>query len=224
VKQAMAAVLLRRGETDSALAQMRAPAGKSPRRYRDTRFEAIAVKVFPGEHYVTQNPEEMLVTVLGSCVSACVRDPVARVGGMNHFMLPSSPGDGGEWGQATTSLRYGNFAMEHLINDILKLGGLRGRLEVKIFGGGRMLNLGAAIGDRNVEFVEAYLKAEHLPIAARHTLGSLARRVHYFPITGKVLMQEIGQAQEDPSLVEAETHYRTELAAEQASGSIELFD
>lgn len=199
-------------------------APESPvRRFRDPRFDVIAVKIFPGQHYVTQDPEEMLVTVLGSCVAACVRDPVAGVGGMNHFMLPESAADGGGWGKATGSLRYGNFAMEKLINDILKQGGRRHRLEVKVFGGGRVLNIGAGIGERNVEFVESYLAAEGLPIAARHLLGNYPRRVHYFPLTGKVYMQEL-RRQEDIALIETEASYRAQLKVQQVDGSVELFD
>ncbi len=195
----------------------------SVRRFRDPRFDAIAVKVFPGEHYVTQNSEEMLVTVLGSCVAACVRDPIAGLGGMNHFMLPESLTDGGGWGKVTGSLRYGNFAMEQLINDILKQGGRRNRLEVKVFGGGRIMNIGGAIGERNAEFVEAYLAAEGLPIVARHLLGNYPRRVHYFPLTGKVYMQELRRL-DDISLVETEASYRAQLKVQQVDGSIELFD
>jgi chemotaxis protein CheD len=160
-----------------------------------------AVKINPGEHYVTRNAAEMIVTVLGSCVAACIRDPVAGVGGMNHFMLPESPS--GTWGGRSASLRYGNFAMERLVNDILALGGRRDRLEVKVFGGAGMID-GANIGPRNADFVEAYLREQGLPIAAAHLRGDHARRIHYFPLTGRVLMQEMpreeaGTAETDAS-------------------------
>ena len=149
------------------------------RRYRDPRFDAVAVKVFPGDHYVTADAGEMLVTILGSCVTACIRDPLAGVGGMNHFMLPESAGSG--WDTASASMRYGNVVMERLINDILKRGGARERLEIKVFGGGNVMNGTTNIGHRNAEFVEEYLAAEGLPIAAHHLRGNLPRRVHYFP-------------------------------------------
>ena len=131
----------------------------------------------------------MIVTVLGSCIAACIRDPIAQVGGMNHFMLPES--DDGAWGAASASLRYGNFAMERLINDILCRGGHRSRLEIKVFGGARMIGNTALIGPQNADFVEAYLKDEGLPIAAAHLRGAHARRVHYFPLTGRVRMLEM---------------------------------
>jgi len=140
-----------------------ADATSGARRYRDPRFDAIAVKVFPGDHYVTAIADEMLVTILGSCVTACIRDPLAAVGGMNHFMLPEATGAG--WDTASASMRYGNVAMERLINDILARGGARQRLEIKVFGGGNVMNGTTNIGHRNAEFVEQYLAGK--PAAAR---------------------------------------------------------
>lgn len=211
-------VAMNRRRHDDEAEALRDP-GRS--RYRDARFGGIMVKVLPGDHYVTDHPEEVLVTVLGSCVAACIRDPAIGVGGMNHFMLPNSPD--GSWGEAQANLRYGNFAMEHLINEILKRGGRRSRLEVKLFGGARVLNIAAMIGQRNVEFVEAYLKAEGIPVAARHLLGELPRRVHYFPLTGKVRLQELRRA-EDLDLVDAEIRYLKELEEKPVEGSIEVFE
>jgi chemotaxis protein CheD len=198
-----------------------ARAGTIVRRYRDPTFNALAVKLLPGEHYVTQSFEEMIVTVLGSCVAACIRDPSAGVGGMNHFMLPES--SNGEWGQVSASLRYGNFAMERLINDIFKLGGRRSHLEIKVFGGANVLRTGATIGRQNSEFIENYLKAEGLPIAAHHLYGAHPRRVHYFPGTGKVSMLELCQ-QEILEGVVVEENYRENLKQEPVGGSIEFFE
>jgi chemotaxis protein CheD len=189
-------------------------------RYRDPRFDAIAVKVFPGEHYVTDS-DEMLVTVLGSCVSACIRDPFAAVGGMNHFMLPES-GDC-DWNEkASLSMRYGNVAMERLINDILIRGGLRQRLEIKIFGGGNVMRGTSDIGHRNATFVEAYLAAESLPIAAAHLRGNLPRRIHYFPSSGRVMLLELRRA-EDMAVIDAEARYQSKLRSDPIAGSAELF-
>src|SRR5262249_28254371 len=101
---------------------------EGPRRYRDPMFGEEAIKVFPGEHYVSDRSDEMLVTILGSCVAACIRDPRAGVGGMNHFMLPESGSGGSGWDSASSSMRYGNVAMERLINDVLARGGMRKRL------------------------------------------------------------------------------------------------
>ncbi|WKA29838.1 chemoreceptor glutamine deamidase CheD [Bradyrhizobium roseum] len=190
------------------------------RKYRDPRFDAVAVKVFPGDHYVTSVVDEMLVTILGSCVTACIRDPLAGVGGMNHFMLPESAGAG--WDTASASMRYGNVAMERLINDILKRGGARDRLEIKVFGGGNVMNGTTNIGHRNAEFVEEYLAAEGLPIAARHLRGNLPRRVHYFPATGKVMLLEL-QRSEQEEVVRSEHTYKHKIEVEPAAGSAELF-
>lgn len=192
----------------------------SARRYRDPRFDAIAVKVFPGDHYVTADAGEMLVTILGSCVTACIRDPLIGVGGMNHFMLPESAGSG--WDTASASMRYGNVAMERLINDILKRGGARERLEIKVFGGGNVMNGTTNIGHRNAEFVEEYLAAEGLPIAARHLRGNLPRRVHYFPATGKVMLLEL-QRSEQEEVVRSEVSYKHKIQVEPEVGSAELF-
>jgi len=196
----------------------------SVHRYRDSRFNAVAVKVFPGEHYVT-NADEMLVTVLGSCVAACIRDPVVAVGGMNHFMLPESGGGergNSDWGEASSGMRYGNVAMERLINDILLRGGLRQRLEIKVFGGGNVLGGTSNIGHRNADFVETYLAAEHLSIAAAELRGTQARRVHYFPATGRVMVLALRRA-EDDAMVERESRYRSKLQSDPVAGSIELF-
>ena len=190
-------------------------------RYRDPNFDAIAVKVFPGEHYVTA-ADEMIVTVLGSCVSACIRDPVAAVGGMNHFMLPESGDRESEWAEASSGMRYGNVAMERLINDILAHGGLRHRLEIKVFGGGNVLKGHSDIGHRNASFVESYLLAENLPIAAGHLRGTHPRRVHYFPMTGRVMLLELRRT-EDRAVVELEARYQSKLRSDPVAGSVELF-
>ncbi len=178
------------------------------------------VKIGPGDHYVTGNPQEMILTVLGSCVAACIRDPLAGIGGMNHFMLPESAT--GAWGHASASLRYGNFAMERLINDLLCRGGRRNRLEVKVFGGAAMSEGGTEVGSRNAEFVEAYLQAEGLSIAARHLRGRHARRVHYFPLTGRVMLRELPLGA--PDVAVAEAGYHATIKSKPAAGSIELFD
>lgn len=194
--------------------------GSSTRRYRDSRFSEIAVKVFPGEHHVTSSSDEMLVTVLGSCVAACIRDPLAAVGGMNHFMLPESGGSG--WDSISSSMRYGNVAMERLINDILKRGGARQRLEIKVFGGGNVMSTSINIGHRNADFVEEYLAAENLRIAAADLRGIYPRRVHYFPATGKVMMLELGRTDAQTAL-ESEEIYKSRIQSEPVAGSAELF-
>ncbi len=125
------------------------------KRYWDRKEAVVAAKILPGEYYVTVNGE-MITTVLGSCVSACIRDPAFGIGGMNHFMLPMSNDDcAGCWNgtMVNAGTRYGNFAMEHLINDILKQGARRDHLEIKVFGGGKVLTSMTDVGRRNIEFV-----------------------------------------------------------------------
>jgi chemotaxis protein CheD len=178
------------------------------------------VRINPGGHYVTSRGREMLVTVLGSCVAACIRDPFAKIGGMNHFMLPQS--DNGAWGIASASLRFGNFAMERLINDILSNGGSRQNLEIKVFGGASIIGNGAQVGLRNAEFVETYLREEGLPIAAANLRGAHARCIHYFPRNGLVRMLEMPLV--EPDVARIETNYVARLGTEPAAGSIELFE
>jgi chemotaxis protein CheD len=194
--------------------------GASTRRYTDPGFAEVAVKVFPGEHHVTQDSHEMLVTVLGSCVSACIRDPYAGVGGMNHFMLPESGNCANSgWDTVSSSMRYGNVAMERLINDILVRGGRREHLEIKVFGGGNVMKASSNIGHRNADFVEDYLAAEGLRIAAADLRGNLARRVHYFPTTGRVMMLELRPLEE----IADEVLYKSRLESDPVAGSVELF-
>lgn len=189
-------------------------------RFHDPQFRAVAVKISPGGHYVTRSGGEMLVTVLGSCVAACIRDPVAGVGGMNHFMLPASAD--GVWGSASASMRYGNFAMERLINDILTRGGRRHCLEIKLFGGAGMIRGVASIGPKNAEFAVTYLRDEGLPLAAKHLGGEHARRINYFPLSGRVLMLEMPR--DDIDIATTEAGYQASLSSEPIDGSVELFD
>ncbi|MGI9491217.1 MAG: chemoreceptor glutamine deamidase CheD [Geminicoccaceae bacterium] len=198
--------------------------GETPSRYFDARFETHAVMVLPGRHYVTTSADEMIVTLLGSCVAACIRDPVAAVGGLNHFLLPES--ENGNWGStADAAMRYGNHAMETLINDIIKLGGMRSRLEVKIFGGAQIIE-GAttmAVGQKNIDFVQSYLTNEGIDIAAEHLGGPMPRRIHYFPVTGKVQMRQL-QRSADTTLFNREMTYLHQIQVDDDANDPELFD
>lgn len=199
------------------------PSTGKEKRFYDARFKATSVMVLPGRHYVTSHPDEMIVTLLGSCVAACIRDPVVAVGGLNHFMLPES--STGQWGQIDAAMRFGNHAMETLINDIIKQGGERSRLEIKVFGGANVLE-GQSIspvGQQNAEFVETYLQNEGLPIVAKDLGGPRPRRIHYFPITGKVKMLSLRRGY-DSELFKKEENYRKQMSAEDDSGDVELFD
>lgn len=195
------------------------PAGK--KRYFDPVFGKTAVKVTVGEHYVTDRPDEMIVTVLGSCVSACVRDTHLKMGGMNHFMLPNS--DHSSRAIDGDSMRYGNNAMEVLINDILRAGGSRNRLEFKLFGGANLGDYSNLIGSKNARFAERYLADEQFMVDAKDLGQTYARRIRYFPYTGKVMMQALTR-QTDISVFEAENEYQQEHVSDEVGGSIELFD
>lgn len=164
--------------------ERRKPAEFSSERpkYFDPKFKTTAVRVLPGDFHVTEK-DEMLLTVLGSCVAACIRDPLTGIGGMNHFMLPSSKD--GQWGKTAAAMRYGNHAMETLINEILKMGCPRERLEIKLFGGGNVSSAKVKIGTQNSKFVLNYLSYEGLPHAAADLGGPYARRIHFSLQPGK---------------------------------------
>lgn len=187
--------------------------------YYDSRFLAQAIKILPGEFRAT-GQDLMLVTVLGSCVAACVHDPVALVGGMNHFMLPEGP-DGSLGGD---SARYGSYAMEVLINELFKLGARRERLEAKVAGGGAVLPgmTFNPVGDRNGRFAIDYLRAEGIRVVAQDLFDVFPRRVHFFPASGRMLVKRL-PAVESNELVRREEQYRRRVDRRPAESSIELF-
>ena len=188
-------------------------------RYFDPTFGAEAVKVLPGEYFVTTT-DVLLVTVLGSCVSACVRDKEKGIGGMNHFMLA----DSAEQSPYSASARYGTYAMEILINHLLKLGARRGNLDAKVFGGGSvMASLSSSnVGERNCSFVLDFLRTEGIPVSAQDLLDVHPRKVYFFPATGRVLVKKLTRLHND-TLIRRETEYAARLTETPASGEIELF-
>jgi chemotaxis protein CheD len=188
------------------------------KRVRDPQTGMEIVKIFSGDWYVTDKPEEMIATILGSCVAACIRDPVLGIGGMNHFLLPGDTTNVPE----NDAARYGVFAMESLINGILKKGGQKSRLEVKVFGGGNVINNSANIGSKNAAFVRRFLKDEGLRIVSEDLEGDYPRRVHYYPVTGKVMMRKL-QRKDDMRIVEQEKAYQQKIVAKPVEGDIDLF-
>jgi len=196
---------------------------RTARSYFDPKFNARALKVLPGEYMVTDR-DVMLVTVLGSCVSACIRDPLAGVGGMNHFMLPDADPDSGQSSWGTESARYGSYAMEMLINELLKQGASRSRLEVKVFGGGAVLAgfTVSNVGERNGRFVLDYLRSEGLTVSGQDLFDVCPRRVHYFPRTGRVMVRRLPSAH-DTDVLASESLYRSRLQESPTTGSVELF-
>lgn len=198
------------------------------KKFWDPRFGRTAVKVLPGGYYVTDDDSEMIVTVLGSCVAACIRDPLTGIGGMNHFMLPQ--GENGSWGGASSSMRFGNHAMEVLINRVMSLGCPRSRLEIKVFGagnviGGQGLRSNRTVGERNAAFVRNYLDNENLTIAAMDLGGDRGRRICYFPDTGRV-KRLLLRRDDDKHIYQQELILREKQhePPPEDDGSIELFD
>lgn len=187
--------------------------------YYDRTHGINAVKVLPGEFYATQK-DLLLVTVLGSCVAACIRDQDLGVGGMNHFMLPDSDSAG----PAGNAARYGSYAMEMLINHLIKLGAVRDRLEAKVFGGGSVIAgmTHANVGERNAEFVLKFLRTEGIRVVARDLNDIYPRKVYFFPASGRVMVKKLRNMHNN-TIVEREISYRSRLVQEPAGGEVELF-
>jgi chemotaxis protein CheD len=198
------------------------PGFEHVKRSWNNTYEAYAARILPGEYYVTKS-DEGVYTTLGSCISACIRDRVTGVGGMNHFMLPAS-GDADGWKSTSLSAatRYGNFAMEHLINVILKNGGNRQNLEVKLFGGGRILQNMTDVGMRNITFARDYIKTEGLKVVAEDVGDIFPRMVVYFPATGKVRVKRL-RSLHNNTIVEEEIRYIKTVESKPVGGDIELF-
>lgn len=187
-------------------------------RYYDRTFRMEAVKVLPGEYFIAGG-EMVIVTVLGSCVAACVRDRDRNIGGMNHFML--AEGNSELIGE---SARYGAYAMEILINHLLKLGARRSSLVAKVFGGGRVMSslAGSMVGERNADFVLRYLDTERIPVLSQDLLDVYPRKVYFFPETGRVLVKRLARLHND-TLARREREYAERLSGSPIAGEVELF-
>lgn len=167
------------------------------------------VHVGQGEHFITSDPNVVLSTILGSCVAMCLRDPLAGVGGMNHFLLPEGAGAGTDAGR-----RYGAYAMELLINDLLKAGGRRERLEAKLFGGGRMFDSLRDVGRANADFAERFLRDEGIRVVGGSLRGDGGRRLHYWPVAGRALQRAV---------TDVAAPRPAPVAAPAGAGALELF-
>lgn len=190
-------------------------------RYFDDHFNLDAAKILPGEYYVTGR-DMVLVTVLGSCVSVCLRDKLSGIGGMNHFMLPDSSAERDS--PASASARYGAYAMEVLVNGLIKLGAHRTLFEAKVFGGGNVLPgmTVSNIGQRNADFALHFLSVEKIRVVARDLIDIYPRKVYYFPKSGKVLVKKLRNIHND-TIFEREMNYRSRLIKEEVQGEVELF-
>ncbi|MCG8381306.1 MAG: chemoreceptor glutamine deamidase CheD [Gammaproteobacteria bacterium] len=175
------------------------------------------IKLLPGDYYVTHK-NETIMTILGSCVSACIYDPIKNVGGMNHFMLP----DGEGASLINEGARYGSFAMENTINEIIKVGGVKSNLLVKVFGGARIIEGNGSVGMRNIKFVENYLKLEKIKLISSCVGDIYPLKVKFYPVTGKVLVKKLESLQKS-SVSQREQVYSKQLKSKNIEGDIELF-
>ena len=193
------------------------PGFENIKRGWDKKNGIYDAKILPGEFYVTIK-DESISTVLGSCISACIRDKKLGIGGMNHFMLPAT----GEVGSMGSANRYGNFAMENLINEILKNGGKRENLEVKVFGGGKILQNMTDVGERNIAFVREYLNIEGIHVVTEDVGDTCPRKVVYFPASGRALLKKL-RSLHNESIVTREKTYMKDIDVKPDNGDIELF-
>ncbi|MFM1856633.1 MAG: hypothetical protein RLZ83_1942 [Pseudomonadota bacterium] len=193
-------------------AQPRRP-GEASFFYMDAHFRSEAVKVLPGEYYVADE-DILIMTTLGSCIAACLWDRERRVGGMNHFMLPEGSGDSG---------RYGAYAMDLLIGELVKRGAQRSTMEAKVFGGGAVLEgmSSMRVGERNTTFVLDYLRTERIPVVSKDVLEIYPRKVCFLPASGKAMVKRL-----QPALAEnilAQDRLARERALARSTGSVDLF-
>src|SRR5689334_9351229 len=191
-----------------------------PAVYHDARLNTEVAKIFPGQYFVTDR-DIVLVTVLGSCVAACIRDTRNGVGGMNHFLLPDAARDASP---ASRSARYGSFAMEVLINQLIRHGAHREHMEAKVFGGGSVLPdlRSSGVGESNARFIVDYLRKERVQVVAKDLLDDCARKIYFFPATGRVLVKKLRQLH-NVTVLAREQDYSRRLMDVEVSGDVELF-
>lgn len=193
-------------------------------RYFDDQFGLEAAKILPGQYYSARR-NIVIVTVLGSCVSACLWDPVAHVGGMNHFMLPGGERRTGPLNSTMEAARLGIYAMELLINQLLKLGAERRRLVAKVFGGAsvlggmEVLNVGA----RNADFVVEFLREEGISLLATDLYDVVARKLYFFPMSGRVLVKRLNTLRND-TLGRREQNLFLQVARATVNSEVEIFE
>jgi chemotaxis protein CheD len=192
-------------------------AGEASFFFYEAHFKADAVKVLPGEFFV-HDEDLLIMTTLGSCIACCLWDRERRIGGMNHFMLPDGGGaaDGG---------RYGSFAMELLINEMMKRGASRLAMEAKVFGGGAVIAgmNSINVGERNTRFVMDYLKTERIPVVSKDVLDVYPRKVCFFPASGKAMVKRLASGNTEALAAQDRAAAASAVPAASAGGSIDLF-
>ena len=206
------------GIASASLARLKASSrkpGEASFFYWDAHFHSDAVKVLPGEYFV-HDTDLLITTTLGSCIAACLWDRERRIGGMNHFMLPEGAGDSG---------RYGSYAMELLINELMKRGASRLTLEAKVFGGGAVIQGMSSlnVGERNTRFVIDYLQTERIPIVSRDVLEIYPRKVCFLPASGKAMVKRLAATHTDALLAQDRVAAQRATPANTGGGSVDLF-
>jgi len=202
---------------DELKGQTRKP-GEASFFFYDAHFKSDAVKVLPGEYFV-HHEDVLIMTTLGSCIAACLWDRERRIGGMNHFMLPDAGGTGADGG------RYGSYAMELLINEMMKRGASRLTLEAKVFGGGAVISGMNTInvGERNTSFVLDYLKTERIPVVSKDVLDIYPRKVCFFPGSGKAMVKRLASSNPEALVAQDRAAAAKAVPAASGGGSIDLF-
>ena len=195
-------------------AQSRKP-GEASFFFHDAHFKNDAVKILPGEYFV-YHEDLLILTTLGSCIAACLWDRESRIGGMNHFMLPDGEGDSG---------RYGSYAMELLINEMMKRGAQRSRLEAKVFGGGAVIAgmTSINVGERNTNFVLDYLKTERIPVMSKDVLDIYPRKVCFLPASGKAMVKRLAPANAEALVAQDRAAAQRAAPVASRGGSVDLF-
>jgi chemotaxis protein CheD len=186
--------------------------------FYDAHFKNDAVKILPGEYFV--HDEDILVmTTLGSCIAACLWDRNAHVGGMNHFMLPDA-GTG-----TLDSGRYGSYAMELLINELMKRGATRSTLEAKVFGGGQVISgmNTMNVGERNTSFVMDYLRTERIPVVSKDVMEIYPRKVCFLPHSGKAMVKRLSPANPEALVAQDRAAAQKAVPPSSGAGSVDLF-
>ncbi|AZZ96821.1 chemoreceptor glutamine deamidase CheD [Pseudoalteromonas sp. R3] len=190
------------------------------KRFWDSGRGAVVAKVLPGEFYVSKS-DELISTVLGSCIAACIYDERQGVGGMNHFMLPGVKGSSSIHAD-DLNCRYGNWAMEYLINEVIKNGARRENLKIKLFGGGKIISSMTDIGNGNIRFAQAYVEEEQLTLVSHDVGGPWPRKVVFHPQTGKAQVKKLRQMHND-TIEKREVKYLHDIEEQGKQTDIELF-
>ncbi|MBL0088279.1 MAG: chemoreceptor glutamine deamidase CheD [Ideonella sp.] len=190
-------------------------AGEASFFFWDAHFRNEAVKILPGEFFV-YDEDILITTTLGSCIAACLWDRERRIGGMNHFMLPEGVGDSG---------RYGSYAMELLINEMMKRGASRMTMEAKVFGGGAVISgmNSINVGERNTQFVIEYLNTERIPIVSKDVMEIYPRKVCFLPASGKAMVKRLASTNTDAVLAQERAAAQKPVPAASGAGSVDLF-